>query len=102
MFSDIFSSHVKFHYLRQSEKEKQQNLLLQISSLQLFTAAHTLSLLQQSTVLISSFSELVLHKNAFSCNICKQVLLNMKNMKRHCTQDHARNLKSIVTSFITA
>ena len=70
--------------------------------MQLFTAAHTLSLLQQSTVLLSDFSELVLYNNAFSCNVCKHVLLNMKNMKRHCTEDHARNFKSIVTSFVTA
>jgi hypothetical protein len=97
LFSDTFSSHVKFQ-----EKEKQQKLLSRISSLQLFTASYTLSLIQQSLTTVSDFSELVIHNNAFSCNICKQVLLNMKNMKRHCTHDHASNFKHTVTSFITA
>ena len=102
LFSDTFSSHIKFHYSSSSEKEKQQKLLSRISSLQLFTASHTLSLIQQSLTTVSDFSELVTHNNAFSCNICKQVLLNMKNMKRHCTKDHASDFKQTVTSFVTA
>jgi hypothetical protein len=102
LFTDTFSSHVKFHYSRQSEKEKQQKLLSRISSLQLFTASYKLSLIQQSLTTVSDFSELVIHNNAFSCNICKQILLNMKNMKRHCTHDHASDFKHTVTSFITA
>jgi len=102
LFSDTFSSHVKFHYLHQSEKEKQQKLLSRISSLQLFTASYTLSLIQQSLTTVSDFSELVIHNNAFSCNICKQVLLNMKNMKKHCTKDHASDFKHTITSFVTA
>jgi len=49
-----------------------------------------------------AFSELDIHKNAFSCNLCHQVLLNKENMKKHCSKNHASDFKYIVTSNILA
>lgn len=100
LFFDTFSSHVKAHFKQKAKKEKQQNLLARISSLQLFTASHTFSLIQQSSSIIFAFLELVVYKNAFSCNLCSQVLLSMQNMKRHCTKNHSSDFKNTVTSFI--
>ncbi len=102
LFSDTFSSHVKSHYKQHAEKEKQRELLSQISSLSLFTAAETFALIQQLSMTLSAFSELDVHKNAFSCNLCHLVLLNKENMKRHCSKNHASDFKHTVTSSVTA
>ncbi len=102
LFSDTFSSHVKSHYKQHAEKEKQRELLLQISSLSLFTAAKTFALIQQSLMTLFAFSELDVHKNAFSCNLCHQVLMNKENMKRHCSKNHASDFKHTVTLNILA
>ena len=102
LFPDTFASHVRFHHKRHAEKQEQQELLSQISSLSLYTAAKTFALIQESSSIPFIFSELNVHKNAFSCNICRQVLLNKKNMKRHCVKDHASDFKHIVTSSVYA
>ena len=49
LFSDTFSSHIKFHYSHQSKREKQQKLLSWISSLQLFTACYEHAWTDQSS-----------------------------------------------------
>jgi len=100
LFSDTFSSHVKSHFKQHAEKEKQQELLLQISSFSLYTASETFTLIQQSSMTLFAFSELDIHKNAFSCNLCHLVLLNKENMKRHCSKNHASDFKHTVTSSI--
>jgi len=102
LFSDTFSSHVKSHYKQHAENEKQRELLSQISSLSLFTAAETFALIQQLSMTLSAFSELDVHKNAFSCNLCHLVLLNKEKMKRHCSKNHASDFKHTVTSSVTA
>ena len=84
LFPDTFSSHVRFHYKHDAEKEKQQELLSQISSFSLYTVSETFAFIQQSSMILFAFSELDIHKNAFSCNLCHLVLLNKENMKRHC------------------
>ena len=100
LFSDTFSSHVKFHYKQHAEKEKQRELLLQISSFSLYTASETFALMQQLSVTLFAFSELDIHKNAFSCNLCHLVLLNKENMKRHCSKNQASDFKHTVTSSV--
>ncbi len=102
LFSDTFTFHVRFHHKRHAEKSKQQELRSQISSLSLYIAAKTLALIQESLSIPFIFSELNVHKNAFSYNICRQVLLNKENMKRHCSKDHASDFKHTVTSNILA
>jgi nitrate reductase cytochrome c-type subunit len=100
LFSDTFSSHVKSHFKQHAEKEKQQELLSQILSFSLYTASETFALIQQSSMILFAFSELDIHKNAFSCNLCHLVLLNKENMKRHCSKNHASDFKHTVTSSI--
>jgi len=100
LFSDTFSSHVRFHYKHDAEKEKLQELFSQISSFSLFTAAETFALIQQSSMTLFAFSELNVHKNAFSCNLCHQVLMNKENIKKHCSKNHASDFKHTVTSCI--
>jgi len=102
LFSDTFSSHVRFHYKQHAEKEKQQELLSQISFFSLHTASEVFALIQQSSMTLFAFSELDIHKNAFSCNLCHQILLNKENMKRHCLKNHASDFKHTITSFILA
>jgi len=102
LFSDTFSSHVKFHYKQHAEKEKQRELLSKISSFSLYTASETFALMQHLSVTLFAFSELNIHKNAFSCNLCHQVLLNKENMKRHCSKNHSSDFKHTVTSCILA
>ncbi len=102
LFSDTFSSHVKFHYKQHAEKEKQRELLSKISSFSLYTASETFALMQHLSVTLFAFSKLNIHKNAFSCNLCHQVLLNKENMKRHCSKNHSSDFKHTVTSCILA
>ena len=65
LFSDTFSSHVKFHYKQHAEKEKQQELLSKISSFSLYTASETFALMQHLSVTLFAFSELNIHKMHF-------------------------------------
>jgi len=102
LFSDTFSSHVKFYYKQHAEKQKQQELISQISSFSLHTASETFAFIQQSSIILFAFSELELHKNAFSCNSCHSLLLSKKNMKKHCSKNHASDFKHTVTSNILA
>ncbi len=93
---------IKSHYKQHAEKEKQRELLSQISSLSLFTAAEIFTLIQQLSVTLFTFSELDVHKNAFSYNLYHLVLLNKENIKRHCLKNHASDFKHTVTSFVIA
>jgi len=102
LFSDTFSFHIKSHYKQHAEKEKQQELLSQILSFSLYTVSKTFSFIQQSSMILFAFSELNIHKNAFSCNLCHLVLLNKENMKKHCSKNHVSDFKYIVTSSVLA
>jgi len=102
LFSNTFSSYIKSYYKQHTEKEKQQEFLSQVSSFSLYIALETFALIQQLSIILFAFLELDTHKNTFFCNICKQVLLNIKNMKRYCSKNYASNFKHIVTLFIIA
>ncbi len=56
LFSDTFSSHIKFHYKQHAEKEKQQELFSQISFFSLYTASETFVKIQQSSMILFAFS----------------------------------------------
>lgn len=102
LFYDTFSFHIRFHYKHDAEKQRQQELFSQISSFSLYTVSETFILIQQSLMTLFVFLKLDVYKNAFSCHLCYQVLLNKENKKRHCSKNHVSNFKHTVTVFIVA